>query len=98
MAREDFEQLSVRFPVGTRDRLAALAKPDETQVAVLLRALDALEQQGSEPTATAIYSPVAEMDDIDGRLARVGNELGKTLERLTARFSNPYRHVHHERQ
>jgi hypothetical protein len=40
------EQIALRFPVGTRDRIKALACDGESMTGVVLRALAALEGQG----------------------------------------------------
>jgi hypothetical protein len=41
------EQIALRFPEGTRDRIKALARDGETMTGVVLRALAALEGQGA---------------------------------------------------
>lgn len=48
------EQIALRFPVGTKSRLSALAEPHESLTSTLLRAIDALEQQPSEQPTSAI--------------------------------------------
>ena len=42
------EQLALRFPDGTRDRIRALARPGETMTNVVLRALDCLTTNGDD--------------------------------------------------
>jgi hypothetical protein len=45
MARKHSEQLALRPPAGTKDRLLALQRDGETLLSVVLRAVDALERE-----------------------------------------------------
>ena len=80
----ELEQIALRFPVGTRDRLKSLATPGETMTATFLRALDRL----SEPTAkreeesSLIADLITRVDALERQL--VGSNLnGETATHAT---------------
>lgn len=63
------EALSFRFPIGTRERLARLARAGETQIAVILRALDVLEGSNAGCDTPAIQIDPIRLEAIETRLA-----------------------------
>jgi hypothetical protein len=62
------EQIALRFPDGTKDRIKTLAAEGETQTAVILRALASLEGRGSDPEHQAITGPPGRLDALEARV------------------------------
>jgi hypothetical protein len=64
----DTEQIALRFPPGTRQRLRDLARSGESMTSVLLRAIAALEGGGmdAKPEGSAGYQ-----EQIDALTARL---------------------------
>jgi hypothetical protein len=63
------EQIALKFPDGTRERIKALAPGGETQTAVILRALAVLECGGIEPESPA--APAHDADRLAAMEARI---------------------------
>ena len=56
------EQIALRFPLGTKSRLQAVAQPHESLTATILRAIEALEQHPQELPSDATERRLAEME------------------------------------
>lgn len=74
------EQIALRFPEGTRDRIKALARDGETMTGVVLRALAALEGQGDRGRPDDTGRAQGEPDALSVRLAALESRVG-ALER-----------------
>lgn len=89
MARNDVEQLALRPPAGTKNRLLALKRERETLLSVVLRAVAALEQLKAPQRSPA---PVGNNIGLEPRLdtleATVGDVLHR-LERLESTVARP---------
>lgn len=87
------EQLALRFPDGTRDRIRALARPGETMTNVVLRALDCLTTNGDDVATDhqgnglqiQIDALAARVDALEGKPSTAHQRpINETPERLAA--------------
>ncbi|NEV64131.1 hypothetical protein [Thiorhodococcus minor] len=62
------EQIALRFPDGTKARIKALARDGETQTALILRALDALEGQADKPAPDVDDGYQRQLDALEARV------------------------------
>ena len=62
------EQIALRFPDGTKDRIKTLAADGETQTAVILRALASLEGPAADPEHQATIGEPGRLDALEARL------------------------------
>jgi hypothetical protein len=78
------EQIALRFPDGTKDRIRSFARSGETMTATVLRALECLAMTGDSPIMTAPDLDLRrEVSDLAERVA--------FLESLAGRTKNPER-------
>ena len=87
MARKHTEQLALRPPAGTKDRLLAMQREGETLLSVVLRAIDSLEREGTgipqRPLPGNDSPMVSDLErSLDCWLNAVTDTLAATLNRL----------------
>ncbi|WP_373506713.1 hypothetical protein [Thiocapsa sp.] len=75
------EQIALRFPEGTRDRIKALARDGESMTALVLRALAAMEGQCDRQHHNDAGRDQGELDTLSVRLAALERRI-TALERF----------------